>query len=142
MKYESITEESVAALLECFYGKIRRDPVFFPIYSDVVGEDWEAHIARMREFWCSAMRVGRRYHGDMLVVHQKIGQLKPSLFPRWLARFREAVAECFTEAPAAAIDERALKIARNLETALVKRSDKAAEGMRQAALADRPGERV
>jgi hemoglobin len=140
MKYRSITEESVAALLKRFYAKIRCDPVLAPIYSEVLGEQWDAHIARMQEFWCSALRVKPGYRGDMLAVHQKIGKLKPSLFPRWLARFREAVVECYAEAPAGAIDDRALKIARNLETALFKRCGDAAERTYHSVLTDQQGE--
>ncbi|MGH7048353.1 MAG: group III truncated hemoglobin [Stellaceae bacterium] len=127
MKYESITEESVAALLGCFYTKIRRDPVLAPIYSETLGERWDIHVATMHKFWCSALRLKPGYRGDMLAVHQTIGRLKPSLFPRWLARFREAVAECFAEAPASVIDDRARKTARNLETALFKGRGDAAE---------------
>lgn len=100
-----------------------------PIYGEVLGEDWDAHIARMQEFWCSVLRVKPGYRRDMLAVHQTIGKLKPSLFPRWLARFREAVAEYIANAPAEAIEDRALKIARNLETALFKRCDDAAGKM-------------
>ncbi len=140
MRYEDITEKSVVALLQCFYAKVRCDPVLAPIYNEVLGENWDIHIARMREFWCSALRVKPGYRRDMLAVHQQIGTLKPSLFPRWLARFREAVGECFAAAPADVINDRALKTARNLETALFKRRVDAAEGAHHLALTNRQGE--
>ena len=142
MKYEILTEASIAALLECFYAKIRRDPVLAPIYSEVLGEHWDAHIARMQEFWCSALRVKPGYRRDMLAMHQMIDTLKPSLFPRWLARFREAVGECFAEVPAGVINDRALKIARNLETALFKRRGDAAERTYHPTLTDQQGEQA
>jgi truncated hemoglobin YjbI len=62
--------------------------------------------------------VKRDYRGDMLAAHQKLGKLPRSLFPRWLALFRETAAECFMEASAKIICERALKTARNLDSAL------------------------
>lgn len=118
MKYERITEETVGALVERFYAKIRGDAVLAPIFDKALAGRWDDHIATMREFWCSALRVKRDYHGDMLAAHQKLGKLPRSLFPRWLALFRETAAECFMEAPAKIICERALKTARNLASAL------------------------
>lgn len=118
MKSDSITEEAVGALVERFYAKIRGDAVLAPIFDKALAGRWDDHIATMREFWCSALRVRRDYRGDMLVAHQKIGKLPRSLFPRWLTLFRETVAECFMEAPAKIICERALKTARNLDSAL------------------------
>ena len=138
MKHESITEESIAALLECFYAKIRCDTALASIYSEALGERWDAHIAKMWEFWCSALRVKPGCRSDMLAVHQKIGKLKPSLFPRWLAHFREAVAECFAEAPAHVIYDRALRTARNLETALFKRRGDAVERTHNPVIMDQP----
>jgi truncated hemoglobin YjbI len=54
----------------------------------------------------------------MLAAHQRLGRLPRSLFPRWLALFRETADENFMEAPAKIIWDRALKTARNLESAL------------------------
>ena len=118
MKYDSITEQSVNALVERFYAKVRLDAVLAPIFERALAGGWDAHIATMREFWCSALRVKRSYRGDMLAAHERLGKLPRSLFPRWLALFRETAEECFSEAPAAIICDRARKTARNLESAL------------------------
>ena len=118
MKYDSLTEQSISALVDCFYAKVRRDAVLAPIFEKALAGRWDAHVAQMREFWCSALRVKRSYHGDMLVAHRKLGKLPRSLFQRWLALFRETVDECFMEAPAEIICDRALKTARNLASAL------------------------
>lgn len=119
MKYDSITEQSIGELVEQFYAKIRRDAALAPIFEKDLAGRWDEHIAIMRQFWRSALRLARTYRGDMLAAHQKLGKLPRSLFPRWLALFRETVDECFTETPAAVIGARALKTARNLESALV-----------------------
>lgn len=118
MKYDSITEQSVGSLVDRFYAKIRGDAVLAPIFETALAGHWEAHIARMRQFWCSALRVKRGYRGDMLAAHRRLGKLPRALFPRWLALFRDTVDECFTAAPAEIIRDRALKTARNLESAL------------------------
>jgi hemoglobin len=118
MKYDSLTEQSISALVDCFYAKVRRDAVLAPIFEKALAGRWDAHVAKMCEFWCSALRVKRSYHGDMLVAHRKLSKLPRSLFQRWLAPFRETVDECFMEAPAEIICDRALKTARNLASAL------------------------
>ena len=89
MKYDSITEQSVGALVERFYAKVRCDAVLAPIFENVLAGRWDEHVATMREFWCSALRVKRDYRGDVLAAHQRLGRLPRSLFPRWLALFRE-----------------------------------------------------
>ena len=118
MKYESITEESVGAFVEFFYAKIRRDTALAPIFNEALSGRWDHHIATMRDFWCSALRVKRGYHGDMLAAHRKVRRLDRSLFPRWLALFQETATEYFASEPARVLCDRALRIARNLETAL------------------------
>lgn len=118
MKFERITEEAIGTLVERFYAKIRRDAVLAPIFDKALDGRWDEHIATMREFWCSALRVKRDYRGDMLAAHQKLGKLPRSLFPRWVALFRETIDEHFAEPMAGIIYDRALKTARNLESAL------------------------
>lgn len=119
MKAQSVTEDSVGALVTCFYEKICQDRVLAPIFNDALGDEcWDGHIATMREFWCSALHVKRGYAGDMLAAHQKLGKLDRAFFPRWLGLFEAAALECFAEAPARMLFERATRIARNLESAL------------------------
>ena len=120
MKYDSITEQSVGALVECFYAKIRCDAVLAPIFERALAGRWDEHVATMREFWYSALRVKRSYRGDMLAAHKRLGELSRSFFPRWIALFRETVEEHFMEAPAEIICDRAFKTARNLESALAR----------------------
>lgn len=118
MKCDSITEVSIGMLVQRFYAKIRCDDALAPIFEKALAGRWETHIATMRQFWCSALRVKRGYRGDMLAAHQRLGKLPRSLLLRWLVLFRKTVDECFMEAPAAIIFDRALKTARNLESAL------------------------
>jgi hemoglobin len=132
MKFDSITEESVSALVKRFYAKVRRDAVLGPIFEKALVGRWDEHMATMCEFWCSALRLKRDYQGDMLTAHRKLGRLPRTLFPRWLSLFRETVAEYFIEAPAAIICDRALKTARNLESALAHGSQNSASHGRSA----------
>lgn len=81
MKYDSITEQSIGALVERFYAKVRSDVVLAPIFERALAGRWDEHMATMREFWCSALRLKRVYRGDMLAAHQRLGKLPRSLFP-------------------------------------------------------------
>lgn len=115
---EEITDESIRSFVDAFYTKIRRDPVLAPIFTARLGARWGVHVATMRAFWCSALRVKPGYRGDMLAAHRRVQRLDRSLFPRWLALFEETAREYFAPEPAAALCDRARRIARNLETAL------------------------
>ena len=121
MTFDRATDQSIALLVRAFYAKVRTDERLAPIFHDALGDDWDAHIATMCDFWSTALRVSRRYHGDMLAAHRRLSQLRPALFPVWLALFEETIDEHFTGEPAAALRDRAHKIARNLELALFHR---------------------
>ena len=122
MRYDNITEESVRALVERFYARVRADRTLGPVFDEVLAQRWDEHIATLTEFWYAALRVKRGYAGDMLTAHQRVPQIAPELFPRWLALFRETAAECFTDEAARAIEDRAQRIARNLESAMFNRA--------------------
>ena len=121
-KYERINENSVRALVERFYARVRADDVLGPIFEKALAGRWDEHIATLSEFWCSALRVKRGYSGDMLLAHQRLARMSASLFPRWLALFHETVAECFTDEAARIVEDRAQRIARNLEGAIFNRA--------------------
>lgn len=123
MTFDRATDQSVALLVYAFYTKVRADERLAPIFRDALGDDWDAHIATMCDFWSAALRVSRRYHGDMLAAHRRLSQLHPALFPVWLTLFEETIDEHFTGEPAAALRDRARKIARNLQLALFHRPE-------------------
>lgn len=123
MKRAHMSDESIRILVHAFYEKLRRDPQLAPIFTAAIGDRRDAHIARMCDFWGTAMRVSKRYKGDMLAAHWRVGALHPALFGRWLGLFEETVEEHFTGEVAAALRDRAHKTARNLEMALFRRPD-------------------
>lgn len=123
MKLDRLTEDSIRSLVHAFYEKVHRDEQLAAIFTEAIGDDWDPHIARMCSFWSTAMRISRRYRGDMLMAHRRLPRLRPELFPRWLALFEQTVDECFTPEIAAALRDRARKTARNLQLALFHRPD-------------------
>jgi hemoglobin len=125
MKFDRTTDESIAFLVHAFYEKVRRDPQLKPIFNQAIGGEWAAHMAKMADFWSAAMRISRRYNGDMLAAHRQLDGLSPARFERWLELFEQTIAEYFTTEAGAALRDRARKAARNLQLALSHLPDKA-----------------
>ncbi|VTU27574.1 Group 3 truncated hemoglobin ctb [Variovorax sp. PBL-H6] len=82
------TEEEVVRLVHTFYSKVRKDPVLAPIFESHI-DDWDRHLARIVDFWSSALRGTARYKGAPMPKHAALPGLTPALFHRWLALFRE-----------------------------------------------------
>lgn len=119
-----VTEEGIRRLLDLFYGRVRRDPQLGPVFSRALGESdeaWAAHLARLADFWSSAMLRSGRYRGDPFSVHLRLPNLEPAMFDRWLALFGETCAELFEPDVANAFRERAERIARSLRMGLFER---------------------
>ncbi|HMA06231.1 MAG TPA: group III truncated hemoglobin [Ramlibacter sp.] len=56
------SEEEVSELVHTFYGHVRDDAVLGPIFGRHV-KDWDTHLARMVDFWSSALRGTARFRG-------------------------------------------------------------------------------
>ena len=52
--FDDITELAVAAMVERFYSKARRDPLIGPVFNRAI-EDWDEHLHKLRDFWSSVM---------------------------------------------------------------------------------------
>ncbi|HWF65234.1 MAG TPA: group III truncated hemoglobin [Rhizomicrobium sp.] len=111
----SISEEMIHRLVHGFYAKVRADTALGPIFERVIGENWDAHLAKMCDFWSSVMLTSGRYHGNPMVAHMRQKSIQPAHFERWLALFRITAQELFEPAIALAFIARAETIARSLQ---------------------------
>ncbi len=73
-----------------FYRRARRDDRLGPVFEAHVHE-WEAHLARMNDFWSAALLRTGRYSGRPVEQHRAIGSLTAGHFDRWVALFEETV---------------------------------------------------
>ena len=89
---EPISEEEVIRLVQAFYSKVRSDKELAPVFEAYLA-DWDRHIARMIDFWSSALRGTGRYKGTPMPKHAALHGLTAQLFHRWLALFWETTAE-------------------------------------------------
>ena len=115
---EQITEEAIIRLVDGFYADVRRDTVLGPIFERAIGGNWPAHLDTMYRFWSSVMLTSGRYKGSPMAVHLGVAGIEPALFPRWLALFEAKAAQLFAPAPAAALAEKARRIAESLKLGL------------------------
>ena len=62
------TEAEIADLVHRFYARVRADALLGPIFDAHIVE-WDPHLARMVDFWSSALRGTRRYRGAPMPVN-------------------------------------------------------------------------
>ncbi|MCA8900968.1 MAG: group III truncated hemoglobin [Hyphomonas sp.] len=88
-----IDEAFVSALVDGFYGRVRQDDLIGPIFDAAIGDAWDTHLPKMKDFWSSMALGTRRYAGRPMPAHLKLPGLGAAHFTRWLALFRETLDE-------------------------------------------------
>ncbi|SDR63562.1 hemoglobin [Rhizobiales bacterium GAS113] len=126
MRIDHISEDGIHRLVDGFYKKIRADPELGPIFERVICNNWDPHLATMRNFWSSVMLTSGRYKGTPVPVHLRIKDIEPRLFDRWLRLFGETCEELFDGKVADAFRIKAARIAESLKLALFFRPERAA----------------
>jgi hemoglobin len=87
---EGIDEDLVRDVVAEFYRRARRDGRLGPVFEAQVRE-WDAHLARMNDFWSAALLRTGRYSGRPVETHRRIGGLSARHFDRWIELFEETV---------------------------------------------------
>lgn len=120
----ALDEASLALLLERFYVKARADADLGPVFAGAVAEEtWPEHMARIAGFWRSVLFKSGDYKGNPFGAHVRLPGLTPALFGRWLALFGETCHEVLGPDDAAALHDRAKRIAESLQAGLFFRPD-------------------
>jgi len=107
------TEEEITHLVHTFYAKVRRDPLIGPIFNSHI-DDWDAHLIKLTDFWSSILRGTGRFSGTPMPKHIALPDLRPELFERWLALFKETLAAQPNHAMSARAYPAAQRIAQSL----------------------------
>jgi hemoglobin len=119
-----IDEALVRAVVETFYGKVRRDPLLGPIFNEAVA-DWPEHLDRLCAFWSSLTLMTGRYKGDPFGVHLALPPLDQAHFRTWLGLFGETLGELCTPDQAEVFRVRAERVAESLSLGLAIRRGEA-----------------
>jgi hemoglobin len=91
------TEDEVSHLVHTFYRNVRDDSVLGPIFDRHV-RDWDTHLAKMVDFWSSALRGTARFRGTPMPKHTALPGLSAELFRHWLALFGKTTSSLPNEA--------------------------------------------
>src|SRR5687767_6334051 len=124
MKFETITEEALTILVETFYARVREDDLIGPVFNGAI-HDWPEHLDKLQAFWSSVMLTSGRYKGRPLPAHVKHSDsISPASFERWLALWRETTDEMLDAASAAALQDKARRIAESLSLGIAFHRDR------------------
>ncbi|TPJ81208.1 group III truncated hemoglobin [Mesorhizobium sp. B2-6-2] len=113
-----VDRASIGKLVREFYSRVRKDGRLGPIFAGEIVGDWEPHLEKMTDFWCSVILKSGDYNGRPVPAHLKLKDVTEADFDIWLALFRETAAELFTPEIAAVFVERAERIAASLKLAM------------------------
>ncbi|MEO6954853.1 MAG: group III truncated hemoglobin [Polyangia bacterium] len=108
-----IDEALIETLVHRFYARVREDELIGPVFAAHV-TDWDAHLARMCQFWSSVTLASQRYHGQPMQKHRPL-PIAAAHFDRWLELFRKTAREVCPPRAAEHFIERGENIARSLE---------------------------
>lgn len=89
--YHTVTEDSIAEVVDNFYCRIRDDQLLGPIFAGAIGSDWGPHLHKMKRFWSSVLLASRAYKGNPMIAHLQLPRLTQDHFERWLQLWRETV---------------------------------------------------
>lgn len=110
-----VTEAMICDLVHGFYATVRTDPALGPIFNRIIGDEWDAHLAKLCDFWSSVMLMTGRFKGSPMVAHSRIPEIRPTHFARWLHLFRQSAERLCPPQAAALFVAKSEMIAQSLQ---------------------------
>lgn len=111
----TLTPAIIRRVITDFYTACRDHPILGPIFNHHV-HDWEAHLDRIHDFWCSAILKTATYSGRPLEAHRTIPNLANEHFTIWLRLFSQAVGAHCTHDEASVFMTLAGRMAQHLKS--------------------------
>ena len=105
---------SITRLVHGFYADVRADPLLGPVFDGAIGARWDAHLARMVDFWCTVALGARRYRGDVFAPHMRLQGVTPAHFAAWTRLWARHTEDLFDADTARQLQQAAHGIARKL----------------------------
>ncbi|QKC82601.1 group III truncated hemoglobin [Mesorhizobium sp. NZP2077] len=113
-----VDRASIGGLVREFYARLRKNERLGPIFAREITGDWEPHLEKMTDFWCSVVLKTGDYHGRPVPAHLKLKDVTEADFDIWLAMFSQTAAELFAPEVASVFVDRAERIAASLKLAM------------------------
>lgn len=119
---ESVTDQLLRNVILEFYARVRSDAELGPVFQEIIGQRWDAHMARIMRFWLTVTRLGSGYPGkDFMPAHMKHASISESQLPRWLAIFKETCQDLCQPVEASYLIDISERMADNLAISLARR---------------------
>lgn len=128
LQHPLVDRTFIGKLVRAFYARVRADDRLGPIFAGEITGDWEPHLEKMTDFWCSVVLKNGAYSGRPVPAHLKLSQVREKDFDIWLGHFRATAAELCPPEVADVFVDRAERIARSLKLAMFFRLDRPAAG--------------
>ena len=114
MADEAFTEDNLRTLVDTFYARVRQDPLIGPVFDGALS-NWPEHLSKLQAFWSSIMLKTGRYEGRPMPAHiRHASSIGDASFARWLAIWHDVADELFAPDAAAALKDKAGRIAESL----------------------------
>lgn len=114
MLSEIKSREDIVLLVDSFYQKVRAHSQLGYLFDGVAKVNWETHLPKICDFWCSIAFGDTAYQGNPMEAHIHLHAkepLKEEDFSEWLRLFRATLNEHFTGDKAEELYQRAERIA-------------------------------
>jgi hemoglobin len=112
-----VSEEIIRRQVHTFYGRVRRHPVLGPVFEDAI-DDWDAHLAKLCDFWSSVLLATGRFRGSPMAAHARRPDVRDAHFALWLDLFETTAREVCPPDAADLFVERSRLIGRSLKLGL------------------------
>ncbi len=96
-----VSEAMIHDLVHAFYSRVSSYDVIGPVFERAVA-DWDAHLAKLCDFWSSVLLMSGRFKGTPMATHALLPDIPPGHFARWLELFQDT-ARSRCPSPAAAL---------------------------------------
>jgi hemoglobin len=106
--------ESITQLVHAFYADVQRDPLLGPVFEKALHGQWDAHLVRLVEFWCSVMLGTHGFRGNVYQKHMALDGVTPAHFTAWVGLWQLHTRAVFSPEVAQEFQRTAHGIARNL----------------------------
>lgn len=106
--------QSLTALVHGFYADVRADPLLGPVFEAALHDRWEAHLARMVDFWSTVALGSKSFRGNVFSKHMALSGVTPAHFAAWVKLWGEHTNRLFAPEVALELQTAAHGIARNL----------------------------
>lgn len=120
-KAAGVTETMICDLVHAFYAAVRADLVLGPIFDREIGDGWDAHLAKLCDFWSSVLLMTGRFKGSPMAAHAALPYVTPAHFVAWLALFAQTAERLCPPDAAALFVAKSQMIAQSLQLGIAAR---------------------